>query len=182
MTRYVRIQRVLHWLMALIVTAVLAGGLMIGILGFEGVTDLLGRAGRDILYEYHKTFGLIVLALMFLRLFVRVEYGKPKYDPPIKAWERAASAGVQYLLYLALFAMPILGWLATDASDYPVEFLAWNLPQFIAKDKAMGDALYEAHGVVGWTIAALLVLHVGGALKHALSGRKDVIDRIWPLR
>ena len=178
MPRYAPIQRIIHWLMAVIVLGTLAGGLMIGILGFEGVTSMLGGPLRDTLYEYHKTFGLIVLGLMVIRLFLRFEIGHPYYDPPIAPWQRAVSALVHYLTYLALFAMPILGWLATDAMNYPVEFFSWNLPQFIAKDVPMGEALYAAHGFVGWTLVVLLALHIGAALKHWLIDKDGVMRRM----
>ncbi|MEM1300459.1 MAG: cytochrome b [Pseudomonadota bacterium] len=180
MPRYAPLQRIFHWLMALIILPLAAGGVLIGILGFQGVTDLLGGPLRDTLYEYHKTFGLIVLGLIVARLFLRMELGHPAYDPPLPLWQRLASSLVHYLLYLALFAMPILGWLATDASDYPVEFFHWNLPQFIAKDEAMGKALYATHGTVGWILVALIALHVGAALKHWLIDKDGVAWRMNP--
>lgn len=180
MYRYNGIQRLLHWLIALIVLGLLASGLTVWFLGFDGVTRLLGDERRDMLYEYHKTFGLIVLGLMALRLFVRLERGKPPYEYHIALPERLLSAIVQYLFYIALFAQPILGWLATDALDYPVEFFSWNIPQFITKDKEMGEALYQAHEYVGMALVVLIILHVGGALKHWFVDRDGVIDRMRP--
>ena len=180
MARYALLQRIIHWLMALIILPLMAGGLLIGILGFQGVTDFLGASLRDTLYEYHKTFGLVVLGLMLLRLFVRLELGRPAYDAPLALWQKLVSSVVHYALYLALFAMPILGWLATDASDFPVEFFGWDLPQFIAKDEAMGKALYAAHEIVGWTLVGLVALHIGAALKHWLIDKDGVARRMNP--
>lgn len=180
MNRYAPIQRIIHWLMAVIVLALLSGGFLIYFLGFQGVTDLLGVELRNMLYTYHKTFGLMVLGLMILRLFIRLEVGKPAYEPPIAPYERILSASVQYALYLCLFAMPIVGWLATDALDFPVEFFSWHLPQFIAKDEAMGKALYEAHGWLGFGILILLVLHIAGTIRHSMSGHGHVFRRMWP--
>jgi len=181
MLRYALIQRLLHWLIALIALGVLAIGLTLGILKFEGTKATFGMPATNALYEYHKTFGLILFGLMLLRLFVRLEYGKPPIEGLVAPWERIASAVVQYLLYLALIAQPILGWLATDAADFPVQFFHWNLPQIIDKSdaaKRMGEALYAAHGVVGWSILALLTLHIGGALKHLLVDRSGVTRRM----
>ena len=180
MFRYTGLQRLLHWLIALMVLALLASGMTVWFLGFDGVTSLLGDANRDILYEYHKTFGLIVLALMAIRLFVRLEAGKPEYEYLMSPLDRVLSAIVQYLFYLCLFAQPIVGWLATDALDYPVEFFMWNLPQFIAKDKAMGEALYEAHAWLGWGLVILAVLHIAGAMKHWIIERDGVMGRMRP--
>jgi len=181
MNRYARPLRAVHWIMAAIVGAVLLGGLTLGLLGFEGVTDLLGVPGRDLLYKYHKTGGLIVLLLMLGRIHLRRRHGKPDYNPPIEPWEKQVSGIVQYALYGALVAMPLLGWTATDALDYPVEFFSWNLPQLIPKNQGLGDFLYGAHEWLGWGIVVLLGLHIGGALKHALIARDQLLKRIWPI-
>ena len=180
MPRYAPLQRIVHWIMALIILPLLASGLYIGFMGFEGATKALGGPLRDTLYEYHKTFGLIVLAMVVLRLFMRLELGRPAYDPPLPVWKRLVSALVHYGLYLSLFAMPILGWLATDASNFPVEFFGLNLPQFIAKDPVMGKSLYAAHEIVGWILTALIVLHIGAALKHWIVDRDGVTRRMNP--
>jgi len=178
--RYTAQQRILHWLLALLALAVLAGGLTLGILGFEGVTEMLGEEQRNMLYEYHKTGGLIILGLMVIRLVVKMDKGRPVYDPPIAGWQRLLSLMVHSAFYILLIAQPILGWLATDASDFPVEFFHWDLPQFIAKDEAMGEALYHWHGLIGWTLAALIVIHVAAALTHAIFWRDRVINRMRP--
>lgn len=180
MTVYARPQRFLHWLMALLIGGTLLAGLTLGLLGFEGVTDMFGAAGRDTIYEYHKTGGLLILALMVVRLSVRRRYGKPPYDPPIKAWEVKLSTAVQHLLYVALFLMPLVGWIATDALDYPVEFFAWDLPQLIPKAEGLGVFLYGVHEWLGWAIVVLLGLHIGGAMKHLVIERDHVFGRIWP--
>ncbi|MEQ8395138.1 cytochrome b [Thalassobaculum sp.] len=177
-TGFAPLQRVLHWVVAGLVLATLAGGLVIGRLGFDRVTALLGGSGRDVLYEYHKTFGLIVLGLMLIRLFVRIDRGRPAYNPPIKPWQQAVSQTVHYLFYVLLLAMPVLGWLATDMSDYPVEFFAWDVPQVVPKSEAIGALLYDWHRYVGWTIALLIVLHVGAGLMHWLILRDGVMGRI----
>ena len=170
MYRYNGIQRLLHWLVALMVIGLLASGFLVWYLGFDGVTSMLGDARRDMLYEYHKTFGLIVLGLMALRLFVRLERGKPEYEYDIGLLERLLAAIVQYLFYILLIAQPILGWLATDARSFPVEFFSWNLPDFIPKSPQMDDmgkALYKAHTYVGWG--------PGGADRPARRGRTEAL-------
>ena len=180
MQRYSLLLRLMHWPIALVVLATVAGGLTIGILGFKGVTETFGKDGRDLIYEYHKTLGLIVLGLMLIRLFVRLEHGKPpRYD--ISPAERAISSLVQYLLYIFLLAQPIIGWLATDAASFPVEFFHWNIPDVLPRSKEMkafGMTLYEIHSILGWTTVVLLVLHIGGALKHWIFDRNRVMWRM----
>lgn len=176
--RYSAIQRGLHWAIAIVLLAVLAGGLLIGFLGFKGVTDLLGTDLRNMLYKYHKTFGLVVLAAMVIRLAVKLRRGAPAYDPPLTPFQAMASSLVHKALYLSLLVMPVLGWLATDALDFPVEFFNWTVPQFIDKNKELGDTLFWLHGIVGWIIVGLLTAHIGAALLHAVVLRDSVLKRM----
>ena len=74
--------------------------------------------------------------------------------------------------------MPVLGWLGTGANGFPVEFFNWKLPPILAKDKELGGLLMELHGIVGWTLAALIFLHIGGALKHAIVKKDGVLQRM----
>jgi cytochrome b561 len=176
--RYTLVQRLLHWLIALLLAVVLAVGMTLGFLGFEGTKAAFGAEVTNALYTYHKTFGVLLLALMFLRLGVRLVVGTPPYRSALTAFERMASRTVHSLLYLALLVMPILGWLGTAAGGYPVQFFGWTLPGLIGKDKALGETLFYLHGLVGWAILGLLVLHIGGAMRHWLVKRDGVMARM----
>ncbi|MDH3667761.1 MAG: cytochrome b [Paracoccaceae bacterium] len=176
--RYTLLQRLIHWVVAIIVIGVLAGGLTLGTYGFDGLKNAYGIEVTNFVYKYHKTFGVIILALMTFRLLVRLTQGKPDYDPPISRFEASASKAVHALLYAALLVQPVLGWLATAAGGFPVEFFNSKLPGLIGKDKALSETLYDIHGSVGWLIIALLVLHLGGAMRHWLINRDTVMTRM----
>ena len=176
--RYTLIQRLLHWLIALLALLTLGIGMTLGFLGFDGVQETFGKAATNAFYTGHKTFGVLILALMLLRLGVRLVFGAPPYQSPLNAFEQVASHTVHGLLYVALLTMPILGWLATAAGGYPVQFFAWNLPGLISQDKALSEVLFSLHGIVGWVLVGLLVLHIGGALQHWLIKRDEVMTRM----
>lgn len=179
MKRYSLVQRLLHWIIALIVIGTLAGGLTLSIYdGFEGTKEAFGLAVTNMIYKYHKTFGVIILAAMTVRLIARLIYGKPDYAEPLTRFEHVASTAVHHLLYVLLLVQPTLGWLATGAAGFPVEFFNSKLPPILGKDKALGEMLYEWHGVIGWLIFVLLILHVCGALKHWLINRDSVMQRM----
>jgi cytochrome b561 len=82
------------------------------------------------------------------------------------------------MLYLLLLAQPAIGWAATSAGGYPIEFFGWVLPGFLGKDPALSETLYGLHGFAGWAIVALIGLHVGAALMHWLVLRDGVIRRM----
>jgi cytochrome b561 len=180
--RYALVQRLLHWLIALLVLGVLGVGMTLGFLGFDGVKQTFGDQATNALYTYHKTFGILVLVLMLARLGFRLGLGTPPYRQALGGLERAASRTVHGLFYVALLAMPVLGWLATAAGGYPVQFFGWTLPGLIGKDKALSETLFWFHGLVGWVLLVLIVVHLGGAMWHWLIKRDGVMERMSLLR
>jgi cytochrome b561 len=178
MPRYPLIHRLLHWAIAVVVLGTLSVGMIFMFLEFEGTLATFGQPMTDLLYTYHKTFGIVVLTLMLLRLGVRLAFGKPAYRPPIAAWERAVSTTVHASLYGLLIVQPMLGWAATAAGGYPVQFFGWTLPGLLSKDEALSERLYGVHGLFGWLILILAALHIAGALRHWLIKRDQVMTRM----
>lgn len=176
--RFSLVQRLLHWLLALLVIPALGVGMTLGWLGFDGARDAFGMEVTNALYTGHKTIGVLILALMTLRLVLRLTLGAPPPVPTLTQFERLASQAVQAAMYLVLLALPLVGWLGTAAGGYPVQFFAWTLPGLIGKDPALSEQLFELHGLLGWALLALLALHIGGALRHWLVKRDGVMRRM----
>jgi cytochrome b561 len=176
--RYTYAQRLLHWLIALLVLGLLVVGSLLGTLGFEGLKDLVGLEMTNQLYGYHKTFGILLLALMILRLAMKRLFRAPAYQPPLTAFERAASSTVHILLYVALILMPILGWLGTAAGGFPVQFFDLTLPGLIAENKELSKTLFNLHAIVGWVILGLVLIHVAAAIYHWRIKRDGVMTRM----
>lgn len=176
--RFSLAQRWLHWLIALIVLVLLVAGMVIGSLGYQGLVDRFGAETTNLLYKLHKTFGVIVLGLMLLRLVMRLALGAPPYARALPAWQAVASRISHWGFYVLLIAMPVVGWLGTAAGGYPVEFFGWNLPGLIGKDPGWSEWLFELHGLIGWILAALVLVHVAAALGHWLIWRDGVMGRM----
>ena len=179
--RYPFFLRLLHWLIALIVLGLLAVGLTFMTLGgYDGTAELLGADLTGELYKYHKSFGILLLVLMVIRLAIRIDKPKPAYDPPIGGFFRFVGGTTHVLFYLILIAMPIGGWIATAIGGFPVQFFNVTLPGlpgFIAENKDISAQLFWLHGIGGLVLAGLVVLHVAAGLRHW--ARKDgVMKRI----
>lgn len=179
MERYALVQRLLHWLIAVLVLCALTVGWTLGTLEFKGTVETFGQQMTNTLYKYHKTFGVMILALMLIRIVFKLILPKPAYDPPLSRFDRIASASVHGILYVALVCMAVTGWLGTGASGFPVQFFDWDLPKILAKDKELGGLLlYTLHGIFGYIITLCVFLHIGGALKHWLVNRDGVMGRM----
>jgi cytochrome b561 len=153
----------------------LAVGLTFWTLGYDGTVTLFGNDTTNLLYKYHKTFGILVFALMILRVALRRANPPPGYSRPLTQTERTLSRTTHLLIYALLLAMPVGGWLATAAGGYPVQFFDWELPGLIAKNEALSERLFQLHGFAGMLLLALVVLHMGAGIRHWM--RKDGIMR-----
>ncbi|WP_323798301.1 cytochrome b [Nisaea sp.] len=176
--RYSLPQRLLHWGIAGLVALALAAGILFFVFGYDGLNTTFGGAVTNALYKYHKTAGVLVLGLMLLRIALRLSLGAPPKLESLTPQERILSTAVQHLLYLALIALPVFGWLATAAGGFPVEFFNWTLPGLIGKDKVLSEILFTLHGLAALAVMLLLGLHIAGALRHWLIKRDGVMRRM----
>ncbi len=176
--RYNLAHRLLHWLIAVLILGLLVIGSLLGNLGFDGLKELVGPEMTNQLYGYHKTFGILLLTLVVIRLALRRVSPPPPYQPPLSGFHRAASLTVHSLLYIALILMPIFGWLGTAAGGYPVQFFNLTLPGLIGENKALGETLFELHAITAWVILGLVIVHICAAIYHWKIKRDGVMTRM----
>jgi len=170
-TRYSPTAIVLHWLMALLIVAAFALGLVL-----SGM-PLSPRKFHWI--AYHKWIGITVLGLLALRLLARL-FGK---TPPLPAaMSRLARLGAHaghMALYLLMLAVPLTGWLSSSAAGFPVVYLKLvALPDLVEKNKALAEQLSALHSTLNWVLAAVVVIHMAAALKHHLIDRDGLLWRM----
>lgn len=163
----------LHWLVAACVLTMIPIGIVMGRVG-QGPT-------QDTLYLLHKSFGILILALMLLRLINRIVVGAPAPEPSLARWQRAVSSATHGLLYVLLLLMPIVGWLANSAYGAATPFFGlFELPNLLPKDRALADKLFAVHRITGFVVAGLVLMHIGAALQHFLFYRDRVLQRMLP--
>lgn len=176
--KYSRGQRNLHWLIAVIVISALTLGLVIDNYGFDGLMKAFGQDTTNLIYKYHKTLGVLVLMTMVVRIAFRLKRGAPRYAQPLPLLIRLASSAAHLLLYALLVLVPVLGWLATGAGGFPVEFFNANLPALLEKNKELSETLYGAHGFAAKLLLITVLVHIAGALWHGLIRRDGVLQRM----
>ena len=160
----------LHWLLAVLIVATFALGVYMHELPFSPT--------RLKLYNWHKWAGVSILALSALRLLWRLA-NRPPADAPMPAWQAKAAHATHGLLYLLFFAVPLAGWAYSSAAGFPVVwFGVLPLPDFVPVDKALAEVLKELHEAFALGLAALVVLHVAGAIKHQFIDRDGLINRM----
>ena len=165
--------RALHWGMAVLLAGLLA-------LGFY-LADLPFSPRRLQLVAWHKWAGVTVFALVLVRLAWRFTHAPPPLPPGTAALVRRVSRLAHGALYGLMLLMPVSGWLMSSAKGVPtVWFGVLRLPDLLARDKALGDALQLLHETLAWTLCGLIALHVAAALKHHFVDRDGLLLRMWP--
>ncbi|CAM3968578.1 hypothetical protein D3C76_1044960 [compost metagenome] len=160
--------RLLHWLMAVLILAML-------FVGVSMVSDLSPR--HTWLVSLHKAIGLALLLLVLVRIGVRLSLAPPPLPddmPPVQRWAAKAS---HLLLYGLMLAMPVLGWGMQSAGGYP---LPLQLPALLPHDLPLYALLRQAHGWLAYVLFATVLLHLGAALVHGLVRRDGVLRSMWP--
>lgn len=180
--RFGRVSQIFHWTVAaLIVTAF--------VLGLTLDNWPRGNPTRDSVIFVHKSIGITVLLLAIARVAWLRQSPAPAPAARLAVWERRTAAVVHKLLYAVMFLYPLSGIVLSQAAGKPVTL--WGigpLPQFIPYDPAV--PLLKSPWVVGagalhtlglkFTLIAIFVLHVLGALKHAAVDRDpEMFRRMW---
>lgn len=160
--------RALHWLMAVLILAML-------FIGVNMVGDLSTR--HPLLIELHKATGLALLVLVVLRIALRLSLPHPPLPADLPPLQRFAAAASHLALYGLMLAMPLLGWAMLSAGGYPRPL---QLPAIAPHDLQLYAVLRQAHGWAGYLLFATVLVHIAAALMHALVRRDGVMRSMWP--
>jgi cytochrome b561 len=173
--RYTRTAMSLHWLIAL---------MLFGMFGFGLYMVELPLSPQKLkFYSYHKWAGVTVFLLVLARLAWRITHRPPALPADMPAWQVTAAKAGHHLLYLLMVIVPLSGWLMSSAKGFQtVWFGVLPLPDLLAKDEALGDALLLTHRLLNWFFMLVVAGHVGAALKHHFIDRDGLLSRMLPGR
>lgn len=171
-TRFGMATRLLHWLMALGILSTLPLGLYIARMqvSFDNLW----------LFGLHKSIGLTLLGLVFLRLAWHrwTRPPRPK-ETGIPRWQIMTARLVHAGLYALMLFTPLAGWVAASATGIDtILWSHWIAPPLVGPDKAVADIGFVVHTVLAWSLGALVLLHITGALKRTLHQRDGTLRRM----
>jgi cytochrome b561 len=167
------LQRLLHWVMAICILAML----------FIGVGMVSTVMPKYIpLLATHKTLGVTILVLALIRLGVRARYGAPSLPADLPEPMKLAAHLSHYALYALMIGMPLIGWAMMSAAAYPVVLYGnIRLPAIVPPSDALHTLLWNAHFYLAFAFFALVLLHLAAALFHALVRRDGVFESMAPV-
>lgn len=168
MTQYSKRMVIVHWLTLILLVAAWFLG--------ESVHDLRKSEEGATLVGYiaHALVGGAVLLLTVMRLLFRSKDGVPA--PLGNTLMDKVAKGIQHLMYMVLFLLPVSGMMQVLTSDVSKALLAGDaslLPQ-----KFTGVAAHEVHEVLVTVLIVLAALHILGALKHQFIAKDGLMERM----
>ena len=170
---YTRVAVLLHWIVAALVLAQASWGWWM-----QGIAKQPPGVRADA-FNLHKSVGLVILALMLVRLAWRLTHPPPPLDG-LPRWQAVAARATHRLFYAALLVMPLSGYLGSVFSGYPVRWFGVRLPAWGWSDPAIKDLMSGIHLATSLVLVAAIVLHVGAALRHALAHDGMMRRMAWP--
>jgi cytochrome b561 len=170
---YSRESRLLHWTIAALI---LLGLIPIGLT----MVSLEDGPLKNFLYELHKSFGMVVFALVVVRVAVRAAQGFSPLPDTLPEWQKIAARATHLALYMLILAVPVLGYTGAAMCCAPVN-LFWTVPIPIPVEGGMDQAevMLAWHKAAVFLMAGILVLHIGAALWHRFVRRDGVFERMW---
>lgn len=162
----------LHWSIAALVLVNLTLGLF-----HESLLD-----GIKWVIPIHKAIGITVLALTLARIAWRLMHRPPPLSVEMVAWERTAAKVVHWSFYVLLLALPVSGWMLSSnpARLRPMSWFGLFPIPPLPISGAAANLGHEAHGVLGYLMAALVAVHIAAALRHHFVLRDSVLARMFP--
>lgn len=170
-THYSRVSITLHWLMALLLVAVAA---CMELRGFAPK----GSDLREGLKTWHYMLGLSVLALVALRLVLRLCSRTPPIVPTMPVWQERLSQLTHVALYGLMFGLPLMGWLLLSAKGTPIPFFGLQLPALITQNKDAARWIKEMHETGATMGYVLVAVHAAAGLFHHYVQRDNTLLRM----
>lgn len=165
----------LHWLVAILMMGLLATGYY------------MEKNGVYALYNWHKSFGVVVFCLAIWRIIWRINKGWPSALTKTSKLELIAAKVVHWLLLTSTVLYPISGFMMSGAGGHGIPLFGLYLLPRLEKDDPLksselltgiSDLGSTLHGTLMWVLIAIIALHVIGALKHHFVYKDRTIKRM----
>jgi cytochrome b561 len=165
--------RVMHWAVALCFM------LIIGLIFSRYLID--DPALDKLIVGYHRSFGLVALSLVLLRLIWRLFSRDLPYTGNNPMLQIVASTS-HAIIYVLLLTTPFFGWMEASARHKPVFIFGYPLPMLVERNLDLAEQLQVWHKNLGALFCIIVSIHICSALWHHFVRRDGVLYAMLPLR
>jgi cytochrome b561 len=171
MTRYHPVLVVLHWLMALmILMALVAGSLLLDPMPNDSPDKAGGLAG-------HMTVGLLIGALLILRIISRFTTAKPPKATTGNMLLDRIGVWTHWAFYILVTGMVLSGIATAIGAD--LFSIAFGTSETVITNLIDELPQRVAHGLFATLLMILIVLHIIAAIYHQFILKDGLFRRMW---
>jgi cytochrome b561 len=168
---YTRAAIALHWSIFVLVV-------IVGTLGL--LHDSWPRTTQAYWINVHALVGLLLWAVLIVRILWRIRHRPPELPSGVSALERRLSTIVHLALYALLFAIPIIGVVTFVYHGRIFDFGLFQIDAGIKSNRAIFHPTEDIHGYLAYALFTLAGLHAAAALWHEFVLHDAVLLRMWP--
>lgn len=169
-TRYNKLLRILHWLLAVM----LLGALFMGFFKLQSTPN--SDPQKLVALKMHMIGGMSIGLLMVVRLIVRLSTKKPAPVDTGNGLINFAGKAVHWLLYLLVFALVASGMATANMAGLP-DIIFGGQGQLPADFNDIPPRM--AHGAIATLLALMIALHVLAAIYHHFIRKDGLLSRMW---
>jgi cytochrome b561 len=171
--RYGRAAMILHWSVAVLIATAFV---------LAWVLPRKSTPGYGGMLEWHKSVGLMVLAVVIIRLLWR-QLNPVAPAATLTPVEARLSALTHGLLYVVMIAIPATGYIFSSAEAQGLDFFGlFSVASPLAANRVLSRPMEFLHKTGQYAVYILVGLHVLAALYHHFVKRDGVLRRMLPLR
>ncbi|PZR00970.1 MAG: cytochrome [Cereibacter sphaeroides] len=174
---YGSVARTFHWLTALLILTAIPLGLIASRMPYDTAEQLASKAQ---LFSVHKTIGVAAFLIALSRILWTLFERHLAHLHPERRLETVLAALVHWALYISMLMVPLTGWIGHAATTGFAPIL-WPFGQglpFVPQSPRFALVFETLHWAFTKILIASVILHVLGAIKHAVVDRDDTMARM----
>lgn len=177
--RWGTIARLLHWGIAALILLLMIVGMIMG--------EMENSPEKFMVYTYHKSFGLLALALVICRIVWRLADPRPPLPATTPKAQVLLAELVHWALYGLMIAVPFSGYAAHSLRGFPLNLFGVDglaVPSLItAAPEAAQELAHDAgevHETLAFLLIAVVLLHAAAAIAHHVVKKDPILARMTP--
>ncbi len=170
--KYGLVSKLLHWLIALLILGLIGlGWWMVGL----NYYDKWYYRGL----ELHRAAGIVVLFIAIGFIIWKIISPSPAMQTSLNRYEKLGAHTVHWILLLAMFVIPVSGYIISTSSNGEFTFFnLFDIPAIIPVSTAIRNLAITLHYYLAYAIAVIALLHAGAAFKHQFIDKKGTLKRM----
>lgn len=164
----------LHWVIALTIIAML------------GIGFYMSWYEVYPLYDWHKSFGVLIFVVILLRVWWRIKNGWPVPVRDYPKFEHLLAKATHWVLIVGTVLMPISGMLYSGLGGWGIKVFGWVMVPGNKNAEGQTEPIHAGlsslgqftHEWLGYLLVVAIALHIAGALKHHLIDKDRTLVRM----